>query len=100
MTTREHRSMRANDAREAARRKKVFADGIRTLLGATAATIAADLGISQSAMYALAQRSRPQMPSAGRLRRLALTCEAEAERLTLAARTLLQESYRIDALRK
>jgi hypothetical protein len=40
------------------------------------------------------------MPSAERLRDLALVCEAEAERLTLAARTLLQEASRADALRK
>ena len=40
------------------------------------------------------------MPSAERLRRLALACEADAERLTLAARTLQQEAYRIDALKK
>jgi hypothetical protein len=40
------------------------------------------------------------MPSAARLRDMALVCEAEAERLTLAARTLLQEASRADALRK
>ena len=92
--------MRPNNAREAARRKKAFGDALDTLLGRTARTVAADLGISQSAMYALAQRARRQMPSAERLRRLAMACEADAERLTLAARTLQQEAYRIDALKK
>jgi hypothetical protein len=38
------------------------------------------------------------MPSADRMRDLALACEGEAERLTLAARTLHQEAYRVDAL--
>ena len=92
--------MRPNSAREAARRKKAFADGLDTMLGPTARSVAADLGLSQSAMYALAQRTRPQMPSATRLRQLALVCEGEAERLSLAARTLHQEAYRIDALTK
>jgi hypothetical protein len=92
--------MRPNDAREAARRKKAFGDALDTLLSPTAQEAADALRISPSALYALAHRSRPQMPSAERLRDLALVCEAEAERLTLAARTLLQESSRADALRK
>ncbi len=92
--------MRANDARESARRKKAFGDALGTLLSPTAQEAAEALGISPSALYALAHRSRPQMPSAARLRDLALVCEAEAERLTLAARTLLQEASRADALRK
>jgi hypothetical protein len=92
--------MRANDARESARRKKAFADGLGTLLGRRATVVAADLGITTSALYALARRGAPQMPSAGRLEQLALACEAEAERLTLAARVLHQECYRIDALSK
>lgn len=90
--------MRANDARESARRKKAFADSLTTLLGMSARAVADDLGISPSAMYALAQRSRRQMPSAQRLRQLAQVCEAEAERLMLAARTLLQEASRAEAL--
>jgi transcriptional regulator with XRE-family HTH domain len=92
--------VRPNDARESARRKKAFGDALDTLLSPTAQEAADALGISPSALYALAHRSRPQMPSAGRLRDLALVCEAEAERLTLAARTLLQEASRADALRK
>jgi hypothetical protein len=90
--------VRANDAREAARRKKAFADALDTLLSATARDVAGDLGITPSALYALARRGQAQMPSADRLRQLALACEAQAERLTLAARVLHQEVYRIDAL--
>jgi hypothetical protein len=92
--------MRPNDAREAARRKKAFGDALDTLLSPTARDAADALRISPSALYALAHRSRPQMPSVDRLRDLAFVCEAEAERLTLAARTLLQEAARADALRK
>jgi hypothetical protein len=92
--------MRPNDAREAARRKKAFGDALGTLLSPTAQETADALRISPSALYALAHRSRPQMPSAERLRDLALVCEAEAERLTLAARTLLQEASRADVLHK
>ena len=92
--------MRANDARESARRKKAFADGLATLLGRSAAVVAADLGITPSALYALARRGAPQMPSGDRLEQLALACEAEAERLTLAARVLHQECYRVSALSK
>jgi hypothetical protein len=92
--------MRPNDARESARRKKAFGDALETLLSPTAQEAADALGISPSALYALAHRSRPQMPSAARLRALALVCEAEAERLSLAARTLLQEASRADVLRK
>jgi hypothetical protein len=92
--------VRANNARESARRKKAFADGLGTLLGRDARSVAGDLGITPSALYALARRDTPQMPSVERLRDLALTCEAEAERLTLAARVLHQEAYRVDALSK
>jgi len=92
--------MRPNDARESARRKKAFADALVTLLSRNARTLAADLRITPSAVYALARRGAPQMPSAERLRQLALVCEAEAERLTLAARVLHQEAYRVDALSK
>jgi len=92
--------MRPNNARESARRKKAFADGLATLLGSDARTVAGELRITPSALYALARRGAPQMPSAGRLRELALVCEAEAERLTLAARVLHQEAYRVDALSK
>ena len=92
--------MRPNDAREAARRKKAFADALGTLLAATASGVAADLRISSSALYALARRGASQMPSVERLRRLAIVCEAQAERLTLAARVLHQEAFRIDALSK
>jgi transcriptional regulator with XRE-family HTH domain len=90
--------MRSNDARESARRKKAFADALNTVLGATARDVAGDLDISPSALYALARRGAAQMPSVERLRRLAIVCEAQAERLTLAARVLHQEAYRIDAL--
>lgn len=90
--------MRTNSARESARRKKAYADALATLLGRDAQTAAATLGITRSAMYALARRGAPQMPSVARLRDLALLCEAEAERLTMAARLLHQEVYRIDAL--
>ena len=92
--------MRANNARESARRKKAFGDGLATLLGRDARGVAADLGITPSALYTLARRGAPQMPSADRLRELALVCEAEAERLSLAARVLHQEAYRVDALSK
>jgi len=100
MSNFKERSVRANEARESARRKKAFADALHTLLSRTARSLADDLGISPSAIYALARRGQPQMPSADRLRQLALVCEAEAERLTLAARILHQEAYRIDALSK
>jgi hypothetical protein len=90
--------VRANDARESARRKKAFGDGLATLLARSARTLAGDLGITPSAVYALARRGAPQMPSGERLRQLALICEAEAERLNLAARVLHQEAYRVDAL--
>ncbi len=90
--------MRANDAREAARRKKAFADALGTLLDRTARDVAAELGMTPSGLYALARRGARQMPSADRLRRLALVCEADAERLTMAARLLLQEAARADAL--
>jgi hypothetical protein len=92
--------MRANDARESARRKKAFGDALRTLLDRHARAVADDLAITPSALYALARRGASQMPSAERLRQLALVCEAEAERLALAARVLHQESYRVDALSK
>ena len=92
--------MRANNARESARRKKAFGDGLATLLGRDARSVAADLRITPSALYALARRGASQMPSADRLRELALVCEAEAERLSLAARVLHQEAYRVDALSK
>ena len=92
--------MRANDARESARRKKAFGDGVTTLLARSGRTLADDLGISPSAVYPLARRGTAQMPSVERLRQLALVCEAEAERLTLAARVLHQEAYRVDALSK
>jgi hypothetical protein len=90
--------VRANNARESARRKKAFADALGTLLGRDARSVAAALRITPSALYALARRETPQMPSADRMRDLALACEGEAERLTLAARTLHQEAYRVDAL--
>ena len=92
--------MRPNDARESARRKKAFADALNTLLAGTAGDVAADLRISPSALYALARPGASQMPSVDRLSRLASACEAQAERLTLAARVLHQEAYRIDALSK
>jgi transcriptional regulator with XRE-family HTH domain len=92
--------MRPNDARESARRKKAFTDALNTVLAATARDVAAELRITPSALYALARRGTTQMPSVDRLRRLAIVCEAQAERLTLAARVLHQEAYRIDALSK
>ena len=92
--------MRPNDVREAARRKKAFADALQTLLGLTARDIATVLGLSQSGLYALARRETPQMPSIARLEELAEVCEAQAERLTLAARVLTQEGYRADAWEK
>jgi transcriptional regulator with XRE-family HTH domain len=92
--------MRPNDIREAARRKKAFADGLETLLGLTARDVSSMMGLSQSGLYALARRDTRQMPSIERLQELAQVCEAQAERLTMAARILTQEGYRADAWEK
>jgi transcriptional regulator with XRE-family HTH domain len=92
--------VRPNDVREAARRKKAFADALQTLLGLTARDISAVMGLSQSGLYALGRLETPQMPSVDRLQQLAQVCDAQAERLTLAARVLTQEGYRADACEK